>query len=101
MERTVLIKLSRGLLRSQTQRQDFAFNLSATRRLCNAVGGCIGRDKACAEYRCAVTAACSRAATINDLARASLALVLRALFGAPNSCALVNLFTIYPPSAAR
>jgi hypothetical protein len=82
------------------QRQNFAFNLSATRRLCNAVGGCIGRAKACTAYRCAVTAARSRAATTNDLARASLALVLRALFGAPKSCALVNLFMFCPPSSA-
>lgn len=78
------------------QRQDFAFN-SAKRRLCGTVGRRMGRAKACAEYRCAITAARSRAPTINNLARASLALVLRALFGAPKSCALVNLFMILPP----
>jgi hypothetical protein len=50
----------------------------------------------CAAYRCAVTAARSRAATIINLARASLALVLRALFGAPKNCALVNLCMICP-----
>jgi hypothetical protein len=49
-----------------------------------------------AAYRCAVTAARFRAATINNLARASLALVLRALFGAPKNCALVNLCMICP-----
>jgi hypothetical protein len=103
MERTVLVprKLGRGFARSilgysRTQRQDFAFTLSAKRRLCNTVGGRIGRIKACAAYRCAVTVARSRAATTDDLARASLALVLRALFGAPKSCALVNLFMICP-----
>jgi len=34
------------------------------------------------------------------LARASLALVLRVIFGAPKSCALVNLFMICPQWSA-
>ena len=71
--------------------------LSAKRRLCYTVGGRTGRTERCAAYRCAVLAARSRAVTTNNLARASLALVLRALFGAPKSCALVNLFMIRPP----
>jgi hypothetical protein len=70
--------------------------VSAKRRLCNTVGGRIGRAKACAAYRCAVTAARSLAATSNNLARVSRTLVLRALFGGPKSCALVNLFMICP-----
>jgi hypothetical protein len=78
------------------QSQDFAFNLSTKRRLCNKVGRRIGRAKACAAYRCAVTAARSLAATSNNLARVSRTLVLRALFGGPKSCALVNLFMICP-----
>src|SRR5262245_27806061 len=78
------------------ERQDFAFSLSAKRRLCNTVGRRVGRAKARTIYRCAVTAARSRAATICNLARASRALVLRALFGASKSCALVNLFMISP-----
>jgi hypothetical protein len=57
----------------------------------------MGRAKACAAYRCAVTAARFRTATISNLARASRTLVLRALFGASKSCALVNLFMICPP----
>jgi len=80
----------------RTQRQDFAFNLWAKRRLCNTVRRIGGIARACAEYRCAITAARSRAATISDFAPASLTLVLRALFGAPKSCALVNLFMICP-----
>jgi hypothetical protein len=52
--------------------------------------------KGCAAYRSAVITARFRAATINNLARASLALVLRALFGAPKSCALVNLCMVCP-----
>src|SRR5262249_21883532 len=63
-------------------RQDFAGNLSAKRRLCNTVGESIGRIvEGCAAYCCAVPAARSRAATTTNLARSSLALVLRALFG--------------------
>jgi hypothetical protein len=49
---------------------------------------------------CAVSAARSRAATMTNLARSSLALVLPALFGAAKSCALVNLFMICPRSLA-
>src|SRR5262249_51958089 len=56
----------------------------------------LGVLKPALHNRCAVTAARSRAATICNLARASRALVLRALFGAPKSCALVNLFMICP-----
>jgi hypothetical protein len=52
--------------------------------------------KGCAAYRCAVITARFRAATINNLARASLALVLRALFGAPKSWALVKLCMVCP-----
>jgi len=74
-------------------RQDFALNLSAKRRLCNTVGERIGRIvEGCA----AVPAARSRAATTTNLARSSLALVLRALFGGAKSCPLVNLFMICP-----
>src|SRR5262249_61129076 len=73
-------------------RQDFARNLSAKRRLCNTVGERIGRiDEGCAAYCCVVPAARSRAATTTNLARSSLALVLRALFGGAKSCPLVNL----------
>ena len=60
----------------------------------------MGRTERCTAYRCAVLAARSRAVTTNSLARASLALVLRALFGAPKSCALVNLFMIRPQWSA-
>jgi hypothetical protein len=75
---------------------DFRVHGLAKRRLCNTVEGRIGRAKACAAYRWAVTAARSRTATISNLARARRALVLRALFGGPKSCALVNLFMICP-----
>ena len=75
-------------------RQDFAPNLSAKRRLCNTVGGRI--VEGCAACCCALSAACSRAATTTNLARSSLALVLRAIFGGAKSCALVNLFIICP-----
>jgi hypothetical protein len=79
------------------QRQGIAFNLSAKRRLCNTVGGRFIDGTACC---CAVSTARSRAATNNNLARAILALVLRALFGAAKSCALVNLFMICPQWSA-
>jgi hypothetical protein len=46
-------------------------------------------------YRCAVTAARSRAAATTNLACLSLALVLRAIFGG-KSCALVNVFMTCP-----
>jgi hypothetical protein len=75
-------------------RQDFAPNLSAKRRLCNTVGGRI--VEGCAACCCALSAARSRAATTTNLARSSLALVLRAIFGGAKSCALVNLSMICP-----
>ena len=82
-------------------RQHFAFNLSDKRCLCNTVGARIGRIvEGCAAYRCAVTAARSRALTMTNFARSSLALVLRAVFGGAKSCALVKLFMICPRSAA-
>src|SRR5262249_43116717 len=49
-----------------------------------------------AAHCCALSTARSRAATMTNLARASLALVLRAVFGGAKSCALVNLFMICP-----
>src|SRR5438067_1950105 len=52
-------------LGSYTQRQVRVHGL-AKRRLCNTVEGCIGRAKACAAYRWAVTAARSRTATIRN-----------------------------------
>ena len=75
--------------------QDFPLNLPAKRRLCNTVGRRI--VEGCAAYFCAVSAARSRAATTTNLARSSLALVLRANFGGAKSCALVNRFMICPP----
>ena len=82
-------------------RQDFARNLSAKRRLCNTVGERIGRIvEGCAAYCCAVPAARSRAATTTNLARSSLALVLRARFGGAKSCALVKSFMICPRLSA-
>jgi hypothetical protein len=45
---------------------------------------------------CAISAAHSRAAATTNLARAILALVLRALLGPAKSCALVNFFMIRP-----
>ena len=74
-------------------RQDFALNLSAKRRLCNTVGGRVIEG---APRCCAVPAARSRAATTTNLARSSLASVLRALFGGAKSCALVDIFMIAP-----
>jgi hypothetical protein len=66
------------------------------------VGGRIGRIvEGCAAYRCAVTAARSRALTMTNFARSSLALVLRAVFGGAKSCALVKLFMICPPVGSR
>ena len=62
------------------------------------MGRRIGRAKACAAYRRIVTAL---AAIISNLARASRTLVLRALFGASKSCALVNLFMDLPPMAGE
>lgn len=65
------------------------------------MGRRIGRAKACAAYRRIVTAARFLAAIISNLARASRTLVLRALFGASKSCALVNLFMDLPPMAGE
>src|SRR5215471_17112638 len=69
----------------------------AKRRLCNTVGK---RFIDGALRCCAVSTARSRAAATTNLARASLALVLRVIFGAPKSCALVNLFMICPQWSA-
>ena len=84
--------LSRERMDRRLPRQDFALNLSAKRRLCNTVGGRI--VEGCAACCCALSAARARAATTTNLARSSLALVLRAIFGGAKSCALVNLFMI-------
>jgi len=72
----------------------FPLNLPTNRRLCSTVGGRI--IEGWAAHCCAVSAARSRAATMTNLARSSLALALPALFGAAKSCALVNLFMICP-----
>ena len=76
-------------------RQNFPLNLPTKRRLCSTVGGRIVEGGA--PHCCAVSAARSRAATMTNLARAILALVLRAVFGGAKSCALVSLFMICPP----
>ena len=75
-------------------RQNFPLNLPTNRRLCSTVGGRI--VEGWAAHCSTVSAARSRAATMTNLARSSLALVLHALFGAAKSCALVNLFMICP-----
>jgi hypothetical protein len=75
-------------------RQNFPPNLPTKRRLWSTVGGRIVEGGAA--HCCAVSAARSRAATMTNLARSSLALVLPALFGAAKSRALVNLFMICP-----
>src|SRR5262249_26653777 len=79
--------------------QTFPRNLPTNRRLCSTVGGRI--VEGWTAHCCAVSAARSRAATMTNLARSSLALALPALFGAAKSCALVNLFMICPPRLAR
>ena len=79
---------------SRLPRQNFPLNLPTNRRLCSTVGGRI--VEGWAAHCCAVSAARSRAATMTNLARSSLALVLPALFGAAKSCALVNLCMICP-----
>jgi hypothetical protein len=79
---------------SPPTRQNFPLNLPTNQRLCSTAGGRIV-DGWTAHCR-AVSAACSRAATMTNLARPSLALVLSALFGAAKGCALVNLFMICP-----
>src|SRR5262249_10479525 len=75
-------------------RQNFPLNLPPNRRLCSTVGGRIVEGWPAA--RGVVAAARSRAATMTNLARSSLALVLSALFGAAKSCALVKFFMICP-----
>src|SRR5215813_8655777 len=77
---------------SRLPRQNFPLNLPTNRRLCSTVGGRI--VEGWAAHCCAVSAARSRAATMTNLARSSLALVLPTLFGAAKSCALVNLFKV-------
>src|SRR5262249_9635535 len=79
---------------SPPARQNLPLNLPTNRRLCSTVGGRI--VERWIVHCCAVSAARSRAATMTNLARSSLALVLPALFGAAKSCVLVNLFTICP-----
>jgi hypothetical protein len=80
--------------KSRLPRQNFSLNLPTNRRLCSTVGGRI--VEGWAAHCCAVSAARSRAATMTNLARSSLALVLPALFGAAKSCALVYLCMICP-----
>jgi hypothetical protein len=80
---------------SRLPRQNFPLNLPTNRRLCSTVGGRI--VEGWTAHCCAVSAARSRAATMTNLARSSLALVLPALFGAAKSCALVNLCNDLPP----
>jgi len=75
-------------------RQNFPLNLPPNRRLCSTVGGRI--VEGWTAHCCVVSAARSRAATMTNLARSSLALVLPALFGAAKSCALVKFFMICP-----
>ena len=74
--------------------QNVPLNLPTKRRLCSTVGGRI--VDGWAAHCCAVSTARSRAATMTNLARSSLALALPALFGATKSCALVNRFMICP-----
>src|SRR5262245_12426045 len=59
---------------SRLPRQNFPLNLPTNRRLCSTVGGRI--VEGWAAHCCAVSAARSRAATMTNLARSSLALVL-------------------------
>src|SRR5262245_50271489 len=87
-----------GLLSRQQEsrlpRQNFPLNLPTNRRLCSTVGGRI--VEGWAAHCCAVSAARSRAATMTNLARSSLAVALPALFGAAKGGALVKLFMICP-----
>src|SRR5215471_21517695 len=85
---------SRNFGNVKAARQNFPLNLPTNRRLCSTVGGRI--VERWIVHCCAVSAARARAATMTNLARSSLALVLSALFGAAKSCALVNLFMICP-----
>src|SRR5436309_11990284 len=80
---------SKGQTRAAQIRENGPSELRA-----HTVGGCF--VEGCAACCCALSAACSRAATTTNLARSSLALVLRAIFGGAKSCALVNLFMICP-----
>ena len=87
------------VVESCAPRQDFALNL-IKRRLCCGVGACIERTvEDCTAYRCAATAARSRAAATTNMACSTFAFALasRALFGGAKSCALVNLFMICHP----
>src|SRR5262249_39377759 len=61
-------------------RQNSPLTLPPNRRLCSTVGGRI--VEGWTAHCCVVSAARSRAATMTNLARSSLALVLPALFGA-------------------
>src|SRR5262249_50455746 len=60
-------------------RQNFPLTLPHNRHLCSTVGGRI--VEGWTAHCCVVSAARSRAATMTNLARSSLALVLPALFG--------------------
>jgi hypothetical protein len=84
----------RKLKARRTQRQNFALNLSAKRRLCHTVGRrrSIGGAARC----CAVSTARSRAAATTNLARSNHSLALRVLVGEAKSSALVNIFMICP-----
>jgi hypothetical protein len=75
-------------------RQNFPLNLPPNRRLCSTVGERI--VEGWTAHCCVASAARSRAATMTNLARASLALILPALFGAAKSCALVKFSMICP-----
>jgi hypothetical protein len=74
--------------------QNFPLNLPINRRLCSTVGGRI--VEGWTAHCCVASAARSRAATMTNLARSSLALILPALFGAAKSCALVKFSMICP-----
>lgn len=75
-------------------RQNFPLNLPPNRRLCSTVGERI--VEGWTAHCCVASAARSRAATMTNLARSSLALILPALFGAAKSCALVKFSMICP-----
>jgi hypothetical protein len=94
-QRRIALGRTGPLARSPTARQNFPLNLPIKRRLCSTVGWC--RGEGFATHSCAVSAARSRAATMTNLARSSLAFALSALFGAAKSCAVVKLFMIFPP----
>ena len=75
-------------------RQNFPLNLPPNRRLCSTGGERI--VEGWTAHCCVASAARSRAATMTNLARSSLALILPALFGAAKSCALVKFSMICP-----